>query len=214
MESLKNTYNNLALKKPKTLGRSICILNALVGALGFTFVKKVTSLDGLEIAYWRGMTNFVWGISMMIYLKIDIWPADQSKSKILLSAIAIGALGVNCKMISIQVNPLQKYEVLQKTDSMQTLIFSWLFLGERLSPILIISCCLSFLGMLLIIDPGLLGISSLDAESITILGGFVGLAAASSTACRRIFIGNNKGKLDTFQNLAWFGMGIGFIGAL
>ena len=114
--------------------------------------------------------------------------------------------------IIVELLPISKVQVLFQTNSLWLPILGNIILGQKLSYKAIILCPVSFFGLVLIVDPSMLGISGSNSVSEIYdfsyyFGCFLGCVAGIFMALKRIFTIQGMKEIDNWHNLLYFSIG-------
>lgn len=178
----------------KYLGIIYIIISAFCFALMNTFVKLSGDLPSIQKSFFR---NFV----AMIFSAILLIKSGQGfKFKkdnlgLLLTRSIFGTLGILCNFYAIDHLVLSDASMLNKMSPFFVIIFSLIFLHERVNKVQAIAVIVAFLGSLLIIKPSF-NLTEFLPALLGLLGG-IG-AGAAYTAVRRLGQKGENGKLVVF----------------
>ena len=100
---------------------------------------------------------------------------------VLVLRAAVGTVGVFAHFYALGEVPIADAQTLNKTAPFFTVIFAWLFLGERVARSQAAALAVAFAGMLLVVKPGFAGADAFPL-AIGLLGG---VAAGGAYACLR-----------------------------
>ncbi|PCJ13637.1 MAG: EamA family transporter [Gammaproteobacteria bacterium] len=152
------------------------ILSALAFSVMSLFVKAVgqKNIPVLEIVAARSVVSLI--ISYIALKRQGIAPLGQRKI-LLFARGLIGFLALNCVFYAITHLPLAQATVLQYLHPMFTAGLAVFFLKERPSSATLICIGLSFLGLLMVVQPEFLFSNSASADqqfamSIAVMGAF------------------------------------------
>lgn len=159
----------------------LCITaSAFCFALMNVFVRLSGDLPSFQKSFFR---NLIALIPAIIILKKNKAPFrwKEGNFKFLFIRSFLGTLGILCNFYAVDHLIISDASMLNKMSPFFTLIFSYLFLKEKLSPLQITAVITAFIGSLLIIKPDFSGMGSLPA----IIGFTGGLCAGGAyTAVR------------------------------
>lgn len=176
------------------MGIIYIIISAFCFALMNTFVKLSGDLPSIQKSFFR---NFV----AMIFAAILLIKSGQGfKFKkgnlgLLLTRSIFGTLGILCNFYAIDHLVLSDASMLNKMSPFFVIIFSLIFLHEKVNRIQAIAVVAAFLGSLLIIKPSF-NLTEFLPALLGLLGG-IG-AGAAYTAVRRLGQKGENGKLVVF----------------
>lgn len=175
----------------KYLGVFYIILSAFCFALMNTFVRLSGDLPTIQKSFFR---NFVAVIFAFIVLKKNRIPLRWQKGNLKFHIIraTAGTLGILCNFYAIDRLVLADASMLNKMSPFFAIIFSLIFLKEKVTIFQALAVITAFIGSLFIIKPGFTGM-----EFIPGLMGFLGGmgAGAAYTAVRHL---GNRGEKGAF----------------
>ncbi|MCM1227931.1 MAG: DMT family transporter [Clostridium sp.] len=175
----------------KYLGVFYIILSAFCFALMNTFVRLSGDLPTIQKSFFR---NFVAVIFAFIVLKKNRIPLRWQKGNLKFHIIraTAGTLGILCNFYAIDRLVLADASMLNKMSPFFAIIFSLIFLKEKVAVFQALAVIAAFIGSLFIIKPGFT-----DMEFIPGLMGFLGGmgAGAAYTAVRHL---GNRGEKGAF----------------
>ena len=159
----------------------ICIIiSTFCFALMNVLVRAAGDLPSFEKSFFRNAVAAVFAAIIVIRNRSSMHiPAKDVPLLILRSAM--GTIGIICNYYAVDHLVLSDASMLNKMSPFFTIIFSWIFLSEKLSlkKALMIGC--AFAGSLLVIKPTFAN-ESIGASAIGFLGG---LGAGAAYACVR-----------------------------
>ncbi|PIE97280.1 MAG: EamA family transporter [Treponema sp.] len=161
--------------------------------------KQAGDLPSIQKAFFR---NIVAAFSAGIVLAKSQTGFKFQKSNLLLLILrsTFGTLGIICNFYAVQHLFLAEATILNKLAPFFVIIFSFMFLKEKIKPYQIIAVIIAFLATLLIIKPSFSGGSHITASLIGTLGGMV--AGAAYTSVRALSLrGENKAFIVFFFSL-------------
>ncbi len=166
-------------------GIILIILSAFGFAMMSAFVKLSGDLPSMQKAFFRNIVSFVIALGMIIYHKESFFGKKENQ-RLLIMRSALGTLGVILNFYAIDHLILSDANMLNKLSPFFVILFSAIFLKERLQLRHIIIIAVGFLGSLLIIKP---------AFSVDVIPYLIGLSSAifagSAYTCLRA-IGNRE----------------------
>ena len=124
----------------------------------------------------------------------------------------LGSIPYLLYFITVELLPISKVQVLFQSSSLWLPILGNIILGQKLSYKAIILCPVSFFGLVLIVDPSMLGISVSNSVSEIYdfsyyFGCFLGAASGILIALKRVFTIHGMKEIDTWHNLFYFSLG-------
>lgn len=179
----------------RTLGIVYILLSAFCFTLMNTFVRLSGELPSIQKSFFR---NFIAVIFAFIILKkngLPVKPSDKSNIKFLIIRSVMGTLGILCNFYAVDHLVLSDASMLNKMSPFFAVIFSLIFLKEKVTPFQVGAVIAAFIGALFIIKPSFENISLVPA-----LIGFIGGmgAGAAYTAVRHLGQKGEKGPFIVF----------------
>ncbi len=193
--------------KPKYKGILLIILSAFCFAFMNAFVKLSGDLPSIQKSFFRNLVAFLIAFALLLkdwkqFHLFDPSIADTTETNrrrwilggmgYLLLRSFFGTLGILCNFYAIDHLVLSDASMLNKMSPFFTILFSWLFLKERLKPFQGFAVLTAFLGSLLIIKPSL-DFSDFTASAAGLFGGI----CAGFAYCMVRILGQ-KGMSKTF----------------
>lgn len=170
------------------------VFSAFSFALMNTFVRLSGDLPSIQKSFFR---NFVAVIFAFVILKKEKTPlkCKPENLKFLIIRSVCGTLGILGNFYAVDHLVLSDASILNKMSPFFAILFSFLFLKEKLKPYQIIAVIVAFLGSLLIIKPSFQNVSFIPA-----LAGFLGGLGAgiAYTAVRYLGQHGEKGAFIVF----------------
>lgn len=179
----------------RTLGIVYILLSAFCFTLMNTFVRLSGELPSIQKSFFR---NFIAVIFAFIILKkngLPVKPSDKSNIKFLIIRSVMGTLGILCNFYAVDHLVLSDASMLNKMSPFFAVIFSLIFLKEKVTPFQVGAVITAFIGALFITKPSFDNISLVPA-----LIGFIGGmgAGAAYTAVRHLGQKGEKGPFIVF----------------
>ncbi len=180
----------MAEGKNKRLYGIICIIcSAFCFAWMSTFVRLAGDLPSMQKAFFRNFVALFFALIMLKKKHIPLKCHDKKNLPALLIRSSLGALGIVGNFYAVDHLVLSDASMLNKMSPFFAVLFSFLFLKEKLTPFQGATVLVAFIGSLFVIKPSFSGFSSLPAFA----GLFGGIAAgAAYTAVR--YCGNHGEK--------------------
>lgn len=148
MQTNNNRQSNL------TRGILLIILSAFCFAFMNAFVKLSGDLPSVQKSFFRNFIAFLIALVLLIKDRKNFRFQKEGMGYLLLRSI-FGTIGILCNFYAIDQLVLSDASMLNKMSPFFTILFSWIFLKERLRPFQGIAVLTAFLGSLLIIKPTL-----------------------------------------------------------
>lgn len=171
----------------------ICIT---ISAFGFAamsaFVKLSGDLPSFEKTFFRNTVSLIVACVLIIKSK-DSFLGKKENQKLLLVRSVLGTLGIVFNFYSIDHLVLSDANMLNKLSPFFVIIFSILFLNEKINSKQVIGLIIAFIGALFVIKP------QINFEMIPALAGILGgVTAAGAYTCVRALSGREKPKTIVF----------------
>lgn len=174
------------------------VLCIVVSAFCFAFMNAFVRLSGdlpsIQKSFFRNFVAFFFALIILIRSKEKINVTKESVPYLLLRSI-FGTLGILCNFYAVDHLVLSDASMLNKMSPFFTILFSFLFLKERLTAFQTVSVIIAFFGSLFIIKPTF---SNMDLipSLLGLLGG-IG-AGAAYTMVRKLGSLGVKGPFVVF----------------
>lgn len=175
--------------KKRIYGIICIIVSALCFAWMSTFVRLAGDLPSGQKAFFRNLVALVFALIMIKRQGIAFKPHSRRNIPALMIRSGLGALGVLLNFYAVDRLVLSDASMLNKMSPFFAVLFSFMFLKERLTLFQGFTVAAAFIGSLFVIKPSFTDFSSLPA-----IAGFVGgmCAGAAYTAVR--YLGNHGEK--------------------
>lgn len=162
------------MRKNKTKGIILILLMAFCFSLTSVFIKGVHGIPQGEKVFYRNIMVFVTSIVIILKTKSPLLGMKGNRLA-LVGRGAFGTLGAIASYYAITHMILPNAVILSNLCPFFIIIFSAIFLREKLKPIQVIAILIAFSGMFFIINPG--GKMSIIPAIIGVLGAiFAGLS--------------------------------------
>lgn len=183
----------LTLSK-KQKGILFIIISAFCFSLMNMFVKLAGDLPSIQKSFFRNLVALFVAAFMLRKSHLPFrW--QKGNLGLLLVRAGFGTLGILCNFYAIGQLNLADASMLNKLSPFFVILFSFLFLKEKVTPAQTICVIAAFIGSLFIIKPGFAFASAFSA-----LLGFLGgmFAGAAYTAVRGLSLRGEKGPFIVF----------------
>ena len=174
------------------------VLYIIVSAFCFAFMNAFVRLSGdlpsIQKSFFRNLVAFFFALIILIRSKEKINATKESVPYLFLRSI-FGTLGILCNFYAVDHLVLSDASMLNKMSPFFTILFSFLFLKERLTAFQTVSVIIAFLGSLFIIKPTFANLDLLPSL-LGLLGG-IG-AGAAYTMVRKLGSLGVKGPFVVF----------------
>lgn len=179
MEKLKNLSD-------RNKGIIFIILSAFGFAMMSAFVKLSGDLPSIQKTFFRNLISCI--ISFALILKYKESPfGSKDNRKVLILRSVFGTLGIILNFYAIDKLVLSDANMLNKLSPFFVIIFSAMFLKEKIKSNQAIAVGIAFIGALFIIKP------TLNFEIIPYMSGILGAVfAAAAYTCLRVLGGKEK----------------------
>ena len=158
------------------------ILLMIISSLGFAvmtlFVKLAGDLPAVQKTFFRNIISAIIAFGFVMYHKESLFGKRENQSLLLWRSI-FGTLGIIFFFYAIDHLVLSDADMLNKMSPFLVIIFSAIFLKERVKPFQMITIIAAFVGMLFIIKPSF---------SVDVVPYLVGLLSAVFAAAAYTFL--------------------------
>ena len=172
-------------------GKAKGIIAIVISAFGFSlmalFVRLCDDVGGPVSAFQKGFfRNLVaFAIALVVFLRTrsvssSLIPRPSSLLLLILRA-TLGTAGIFAHFYALGKISIAEGLTLNKTAPFFTVLFAWLFLGERANRRQLLTLAFAFLGVVLIAKPGFAGASAFPLA----IGLLSGVCAGGAYACVR-----------------------------
>lgn len=181
----------------KISNRNKGIMFIIISALGFAmmsaFVKLAGELPSFQKTFFRNIVSLA--IALILVLKYKEKPFGSLKNqKILIMRSTFGTIGIVLNYYAIDKLVLSDANMLNKLSPFFVVIFSALFLSEKIKIKQVLALVVAFIGVLFIINP------SFDLKMIPALAGILGgISAAAAYTCLRVL-----GKKEKYYTVVFY----------
>ncbi len=166
-----------------------CIIASAFGfALMAAFVRLCdgygAEISSFQKAFFRNSIAFV--IAVFVFcrnsgsLRLKPFISRRAAAVLLLRSI-VGTAGIFANFYALGKIPISDAQTLNKTAPFFTVLFAWIFLGERMTRRQMLAIAAAFAGVVLVAKPGFEGV---DGFAVA-MGLFGGVAAGGAYACLR-----------------------------
>ncbi|MCD7864932.1 MAG: DMT family transporter [Clostridiales bacterium] len=144
--------------KVKYKGILFIVLSALCFAFMNMFVRLAGDLPSVEKSFFRNLIAFGIALVMLIRQK-ERFTVEKGNWKFMILRAGFGTIGILCNFYAVDHLVLADASMLNKMSPFFVIIFSFLILKEKLTPIQVTAVCGAFAGSLLIIKPTFLNMN-------------------------------------------------------
>ncbi|MEG2739710.1 DMT family transporter [Clostridium sp.] len=164
--------------KEKNKAILLIIISALSFAFMSTFVKLSGDIPSIEKSFFRNLVSCV--VAFYIIVKSgDSLFGKRENRKYLLGRALFGTLGIIANFYAIDRLILADANMLNKLSPFFVIIFSFIFLKEKITPKQIMILCVAFLGSLFIIKPSF---------SLEVIPAIIGVSSAVCAGAAYTFV--------------------------
>ncbi|WP_028784441.1 DMT family transporter [Thalassobacillus devorans] len=165
------------------------IILLLISAFGFSvmaaFVKLSGDLPTVQKTWFRNIISVLISFGFVMYYKERLF-GKRENQKYLLIRSAMGMLGMVLFFYSIDELVLSDADMLNKLSPFLTIIFSAIFLKERVKLFQMVAIVIAFIGTLFIIKP------QFSVDIVPYLGGILGAVFAAGAYTVLRILGNKE----------------------
>jgi drug/metabolite transporter (DMT)-like permease len=170
----------------KTKGIIFIILSAFGFAMMSAFIKMSGDLPSFQKTFFRNIISLLVAFSLILNSKNSFFGKKENQKTLILRSFW-GTLGIILNYYSIDRLVLSDANMLNKLSPFFVIIFSWLFLNEKINIKQILAILIAFIGALFIIKP------AFNSEIIPgIIGALGGVTAAAAYTCVRALSGKEN----------------------
>ncbi|HCW53792.1 MAG TPA: EamA family transporter [Clostridium sp.] len=170
----------------RSKGVFFIIMSALGFALMSAFIKLSGDLPSFQKTFFRNSVSVIVAFIIIIKNKGNFFGSKKNQ-KVLIMRSTFGTLGIILNYYAIDRLVLSDANMLNKLSPFFVIIFSALFLKEKINFKQFTAVIIAFIGALFIIKP------SLDFQMIpALVGTFGGISAAAAYTCVRALGGKEK----------------------
>ena len=170
----------------RTKGIIFIIMSAFGFAMMSAFIKLAGDLPSFQKTFFRNIVSVL--VALILILKDrGSFFGKKENQKLLISRSVFGTMGILFNYYAIDRMVLSDANMLNKLSPFFVIIFSALFLKEKIKPNQFVALAVAFIGALFIIRP------SFSFEMIPALAGTLGgISAAAAYTCVRALSGKEK----------------------
>ena len=170
----------------KSKGIIFIILSAFGFAMMSAFVKMSGDLPSFQKTFFRNIISLVVAFTLILIHKSSFLGKRENQKTLIFRSL-FGTLGIIFNFYSIDKLILSDANMLNKLSPFFVIIFSWLFLSEKINIRQILSILIAFIGALFVIKP------SINSEVIpALIGALGGVFAAAAYTCVRALSGKEN----------------------
>lgn len=175
--------NNLS---DRNKGIVFIILSAFGFAMMSAFIKLSGDLPSIQKTFFRNLVSCIIAFSLILKYKESAFGSKENRKILILRSI-FGTLGIILNFYAIDKLVLSDANMLNKLSPFFVIIFSAIFLKEKIKSNQAIAVIIAFIGALFIIKP------TLNFAIIPYVAGILGaIFAAAAYTCLRVLGGKEK----------------------
>ena len=168
------------------------IISAFCFALMNAFVRMAGDIPSIQKTFFRNAIAFIVAAVMLMKTE-EKFSFKKENLGLLVIRSTLGTLGIFCNFYAIDHLLLSDASMLNKLSPFFVIIFSYLFLKEKIKPFQFFAIVIAFIGSLFITKPGFKSLTQSYSSIIGLMGGI--FAGAAYTAVRRL---SQKGERNAF----------------
>lgn len=170
----------------RTKGIIFIIMSAFAFAMMSAFIKLSGDLPSFQKTFFRNSISVIVALTLIVKNKGSFF-GKKDNQKLLILRSTFGTIGILLNYYAIDRLVLSDANMLNKLSPFFVIIFSAIFLKEKIKPNQFFALAVAFLGALFIIKP------SFSFEMIPALAGTLGgISAAAAYTCVRSLGGKEK----------------------
>ncbi|OOB79546.1 MAG: hypothetical protein BEN19_07510 [Epulopiscium sp. Nuni2H_MBin003] len=171
MEKTKNTVAIFSNLSDRVKGILLILLSALAFAFMSAFVKLAGPLPSFQKVFFRNIVSAFVAAYLVYHFK-GSYTGKKSNRQLILYRSIFGTLGIIFNFYAIDHLVLSDATMLNKLSPLFVILFSYMFLKEKINRRQILCITIAFLGALLIIKP------SFNADLLPGIAGVLGAVGA------------------------------------
>ncbi len=179
----------------KQKGIILLVCSAFFFTLMNFLAKQSGDLPSIQKAFFRNMVAAVSAAIVLIKSGVG-FKINKKNLPFLILRSTFGTLGIICNFYAVQHLFLAEATILNKLAPFFVIIFSFMFLKEKIKPYQIFAVLTAFLATLLIIKPNFAGGSHIYSSLVGAFGGM--MAGAAYTTVRFLSQRGEKGAFIVF----------------
>lgn len=173
----------------RTRGILCIIASAFCFALMSTFLRISGDLPTTQKAFFRNLVALIFAVILLKKLKIPFKPHDKKNVPALVARSVCGTIGILGNFYAVDHLVLSDASMLNKMSPFFAVLFSYLFLKERLTLFQALTIAAAFAGSMFVIKPTAGIFASLPA-----LAGFIGGVGAGAAYAAVRYAGSHGEK--------------------
>lgn len=162
----------------------------VLSALAFSVMSALVKLAGerlpsQELVLARALVTLILTIGLLRAARASLW-GTRGRRGLLFFRGVLGFLGLSCVYYAVTALPLAEATVLQYLHPLFTALLAAVFLREKLTPKVLLSCAISLVGVILITRPAF--VFGGAASSLPTLGVLVAIAGSFLSASAYVVV--------------------------
>lgn len=149
-----SNFSVLGVKKLSNIVKGILLM--IISSIGFAimtlFVKLSGELPPVQKTFFRNLVSAIIAFALVMYHKESLF-GKRENQLVLLGRSIFGTLGIIFLFYAIDHLVLSDADVLNKMSPFLVIVFSAIFLKEKILPFQMVTIVLAFIGMLFIVKP-------------------------------------------------------------
>lgn len=146
----------------KYKGILFIVLSALCFAFMNMFVRMAGDLPSVQKSFFRNLIAFGIALMMMVRHK-EHFHVEKGNWKYMILRAGFGTIGILCNFYAVDHLVLSDASMLNKMSPFFVILFSFLILKEKLTPIQVTAVCGAFIGSMFIIKPTFMNMNLLPS---------------------------------------------------
>ena len=202
-----------------TLGRLEGLISTLFNGLAL-FCIKASPYSAKEVIFFRGIINVVILYCQATINKDDLFVGWQTIRKCLTRGL-YGMISVYFMVLSNKRLSLSVHTVLGSLNVFVVILMNTIHLGNRLKIISVFMAVTAIIGVLLVIQPGVFGLGSVDGKGLDLkwtITEFLGLLASGcyilSSSMARVYTANISKEVGMVQNVFYLNLCLTLLSAI
>ena len=153
-----NWLAKLEAQSPSALGRAYALTSAMLQALLGYSTKSVVGADTMSVVFVRSIINVALGYAVAKHKNCSMWPVTDFDRDTHFYRMIIGGLGIIFFHSALGLAPLQVVVVVLSLNIPMNVLILHL-LGKPSSLVIYAFIALDFFGIVLVINPALIGLA-------------------------------------------------------
>ena len=194
-------------QKVKYKGILFIVLSALCFAFMNMFVRMAGDLPAVQKSFFRNLVAFIIALATMVRHK-EVFQVEKGNWKYMILRAGFGTLGILCNFYAVDHLVLSDASMLNKMSPFFVILFSFLILKEKLTPIQVTAVCGAFIGSLFIIKPTLRVLGQRGQKGVSVVLFFSGFSCLVTLP----YLLLNYHTMSMWQGIVLLGAGVAAAG--